>query len=344
VFCSNDYLGLAAEPPDLEALLAGVPSGSGASALVTGWGELHSAASEALGAWLGYESVLLFPSTYAANVGVLQALAGADALIVSDELNHASIVDGCRLSRAEVKVVPHLDLGAVEAALAKSAPDREAWIVSESYFSMDGDSPDVRALREIADRYGAGLILDEAHALGVWGPAGRGCAAEDGVCPDVLVGSLGKSMGLQGGFVASRASVGQWLWNKARSFVFSTAMSPWLAAMVPSRVQRVAEADDRRRLIQEHSAVVRRALAGTARGRGPIIPWVIGRDADATERSRELSESGFVVQAIRPPTVPEGTARLRLTVSAGHAPREVEELAGRLADMVSRETIADMPR
>jgi 8-amino-7-oxononanoate synthase len=324
--CSNDYLGYASEPwPEG---LAG-SSGAGASRLVSGNADAHEAAESALASWLGTETALLFSSGYAANVGLMSALARRGDVVVSDALNHASIIDGCRLSGAEVRVVPHLDLAAMEAALAGAHGARRRWVVTESYFSMDGDSPDLVGLRAICDRHDAALILDEAHVLGVLGPRGRGLAAESGIAPDVLVGTAGKSLGLHGAFVAGSAELKLWLWNRARSFVFSTGVSPILAAALTHRVALVAADDAGRRHLEARGAQLRAGLAtlgvpGLLGGRGPVLPWVIGDSDAAVARSRRLRERGILVQAIRPPTVPGGTARLRITVHARLSAEDIE--------------------
>ncbi|MGH7439646.1 MAG: aminotransferase class I/II-fold pyridoxal phosphate-dependent enzyme, partial [Polyangiaceae bacterium] len=222
-FCSNDYLGLASR------LAAPATSGSGASRLVSGERAEHGALEEAVAGLVGLPSSLVFSSGYAANVGLLSSLPRPGDLVVSDALNHASIIDGIRLSKCRVAVVPHLDVGAVEAALGDRGAGR-AFVVTESYFSMDADSPDLRALRAVCDRHGAALLVDEAHAIGVLGPGGAGLCAEQGVVPDALVGTFGKAFGAAGAFVAGCEPLTQWLWNTARSFVFSTGMSPVVAA------------------------------------------------------------------------------------------------------------------
>jgi len=316
VFCSNDYLGYAAE----DLTFVG-PGGAGASRLVSGEHVSHGVAEAALAGWLGCEAALLFSSGYAANVGALGALARPGDVIVSDALNHASIIDGCRLSGARVLVVPHLDVDAVERALASSGGSFRRWVVTESYFSMDGDWADLVRLRAVCDRWDAALYVDEAHAFGVFGPAGRGVAAELGVMADVLVGTLGKSFGLQGAFVAGSMMLRTWLWNRARSFVFSTGVSPVLAALVAERVARVAADDGSRRRLEAVSALIRaglRDLIGPALlpSVGPIIPWFVGAPEEALRISRMLLERGIFVQAIRPPTVPAGTSRLRVTAHA----------------------------
>jgi 8-amino-7-oxononanoate synthase len=287
---------------------------------VSGNQEAHEEAEAALASWLGTEAALLFSSGYAANVGVLSALAGAGDVIVSDALNHASIIDGCRLSGATVRVVRHLDVGHTEDALRDAGGARRRWVVSEGYFSMEGDSPDLAALRTLCDRHDAGLIVDEAHALGVFGPRGTGVCALAGVRPDVLIGTAGKALGLQGAFVAGSSTLRSWLWNRARSFVFSTGVSPALASAVTRRVARVATDDGARARLTANASRLREALVG--RGvkvddrRGPILPWVLGAPDDAVRISRHLRELGVLVQPIRPPTVPVGTSRLRITATA----------------------------
>ena len=233
-FCSNDYLGLGSRAAPA------APAGAGASRLIAGERDEHRRLERAFAMWLGVEDALAFTSGYAANVGTLAALAGPGDVIVSDALNHASLIDGARLSRARVVVTPHGDADAIARALDERAEER-AWVVVESYFSMDADGPDLAALRRISDARGAGLYVDEAHALGVLGPDGRGRCAEVGVVPDVLVGTLGKSFGSQGAFAAGRTVLRDWLWNRARSFVFSTGLAPVCAAAAVRSLQQVIE-------------------------------------------------------------------------------------------------------
>jgi 8-amino-7-oxononanoate synthase len=326
VLCSNDYLGYAADPLSSSP----APGGAGASRLVTGDHAEHRTAERALAGWVGTESALLFSSGYAANCGALTALAGPGDVIVSDRLNHASIIDGCRLSGARVLIVPHADATAVEGALRESGAARRRWVVTESYFSMDGDEPDLVKLRAHCDAYDAGLIVDEAHALGVFGPGGAGICAEVGVRPDVLVGGLGKAIGLQGGFVAGPSELRSWLWNRARPFVFSTGLSPSVAGAVEERVTRI-QGDEARRRRLHGSAAMLRALVGSAGsvspGRGPIIPWVLGDVASTMRAAATLRAQGVIASAIRPPTVPEGASRIRITASARLTDQELERVA-----------------
>jgi 8-amino-7-oxononanoate synthase len=352
--CSNDYLGFASgglglggEGAEVEAPGPGgagdvsretslgsslrpsrvdsgsevVRAGAGASRLLGGTHPEHLALESQLAEWVGQPEALLFSSGYAANLGLLSSLPQAEDLVLSDSLNHASIIDGCRLSRARVGVYAHKDLQMLESMLRDSSCEGEKWVVSETYFSMDGDSPDLPKLRALCDRYQAGLILDEAHALGVFGLRGAGLAAGCGVAPDVFVGAFGKALGLQGAFVAGPGVLKRWLWNKARSFVFSTAPTPALAAQQLFHVKQVQLAESRRRRLftlvdRIRAELVRQGLPVAQDSFGPIIPILIGDSHRSLELAEQLRARGVLVYPVRPPTVPEGTARLRLTVTA----------------------------
>ncbi|NUO52620.1 MAG: 8-amino-7-oxononanoate synthase [Polyangiaceae bacterium] len=324
--CSNDYLGFSSLP--LPETTSGVRGGAGASPLVVGAWPAHLEAERALSGWLKYPGLLLFTSGYAANVGTLSALVGPEDLVLSDRLNHASIIDGCRLSGATVRVVPHLDTKAAAAILETEGHRyRRRLVATESYFSMDGDGPDLAELRRLTLQHDAVLYVDEAHAIGVFGPEGRGRCAASGIVPDVLIGTLGKALGLHGAFVAGSSDLRLWLWNRARSLVFSTGTSPAIAASVPDRVERVRAASGGRERLEAMARSVRGALgiatAEKALEAGPIIPWVVGTPAAALEKAARLRAEGILVSAIRPPTVPEGTARLRVTVSAGLSDEQI---------------------
>ncbi len=325
---SNDYLGYAAKPVALEQAMR---LGAGASRLVSGEHPAHRALERALSEWLGLEDALVFSSGYAANVGVISALARAGDVIVSDEHNHASIIDGCRLSRAEVVRVPHLDVAELEQAVVAARarqPQGRCWLVTESYFSMNGTTPDLAALRSICDQHDAALIVDEAHALGVLGPSGAGLCPEADMAPDVLVGTFGKALGLQGAFVGGCRPLRRWLWNRARSFVFSTGMSPWLAAAAHGRVGQVAGDQARRARLRALTERVRGRLeelgAPIASSHGPIIPWQVGQATQATALANRLRRRGVLVAPIRPPAVPDSQAILRISVHAGLTDAEVE--------------------
>jgi 8-amino-7-oxononanoate synthase len=334
-FASNDYLSLAGDRRLARAAAAALDeagTGAGASRLIVGNHRRHVALEAALADWLRVSGVRLFTSGYAANVGVITALAGAGDVVISDALNHASIIDGCRLSRAEIVVVPHRDLRAVEAALARSSGKRR-FVISETLFSMDGDVADVVALAALAKRHDAALILDEAHAIGVWGPEGRGIAAEHGVVPDVLVGTCGKALGGAGAFAATSRAVADLLWNRARSLVFSTGIPPAVAASVQAALEvvRSSEGDDRRSAVVRNARELRRRVPGLGGDpRSAIAPLLVGDDREVMRRSARLFEARLFVQGIRPPTVPEGTARLRVSVSSGHSEADLATLADAL--------------
>jgi 8-amino-7-oxononanoate synthase len=330
-FCSNDYLSLALDRAPAEA------SGAGASRLVSGDRPIHAKLEEAAAALVGQAAALVFTSGYAANVGLLSALAGPGDLVVSDALNHASIIDGARLSRARVAVVPHLDLGAVEATL-RARTERHAFVVTESYFSMDADSPDLAALRNLCDAHDAALLVDEAHALGVLGPDGAGLCAEAGVSADVLVGTFGKAFGAGGAFVSGCPALITWLWNRARSFVFSTGLSPVVAAAALRGLDRARSEPARRLRVRAAAAALRDGLGRLGIqpwGAGHIVPWVLGPTARALHVATALTDRGLQVRAIRPPSVPDGAARIRLTVTAAHAAADIERALGDIAAVVA---------
>jgi len=330
-FCSNDYLSLALDRAPAEA------SGAGASRLVSGDRPIHAKLEEAAAALVGQAAALVFTSGYAANVGLLSALAGPGDLVVSDALNHASIIDGARLSRARVAVVPHLDLGAVEATL-RARTERHAFVVTESYFSMDADSPDLAALRNLCDAHDAALLVDEAHALGVLGPDGAGLCAEAGVSADVLVGTFGKAFGAGGAFVSGCPALITWLWNRARSFVFSTGLSPVVAAAALRGLDRARSEPARRLRVRAAAAALRDGLGRLGIqpwGSGHIVPWVLGLTARALHVATALTDRGLQVRAIRPPSVPDGAARIRLTVTAAHAAADIERALGDIAAVVA---------
>ncbi len=329
---SNDYLALAGDRRLVRAATSALDetgAGAGASRLITGNHRRHVALEQALADWLRYPAVRLFNSGYVANLGVLTALVGAGDVVFSDELNHASIIDGCRLSRAEIVVFPHRDLGALERALASTA-GRRRLVVSESLFSMDGDRADVEALAALCRRHGAALVLDEAHAVGAWGPEGRGIAAAAGVVPDILVGTCGKALGSFGAFAATTAAISELLWNRARPFVFSTGLPPSVPASVQAAVEivRGSEGEQRRRTLDAHATKLRERLRGIGGDpRSAIAPLLVGDDRRVMAVSAAVLERGVFVQGIRPPTVPEGTARLRISLSAGHTDADIEAIA-----------------
>jgi glycine C-acetyltransferase len=324
--CSNNYLGLATEPSIAAAAARAVAElgfGACASRHITGSMELHVKAEARLARFLGSPAALLFSSGYLANLGLIQALSHRDTLIYSDSLNHASIVDGCRLSRAEVHVYPHADLEALARMLERTrAEGSSALVVTESLFSMDGDLAPLGGLRELCDQFDCGLVVDEAHAVGVLGPHGRGLCAELGIRADALVGTLGKAFGGSGAFIAGSREVVQAVENRARPYIFSTAPSPGLAAAALRATDLVEGADDARTALQRNAARLRGALRrlgfNVPTGASPIIPVLIGQPADTMRLSHQLLERGVFVHGVRPPTVAPGTSRLRVTPMAIH--------------------------
>ncbi len=330
---SNDYLGYAARAVSRETLdaCAGFSPGAAASRLLGGGRRIHQDLEAILAEWVALPTALLFSSGYAANVGTLAALFGPGDLLVSDALNHASIIDGCRLSRARIAVVPHLDLARIDDALA-SAPESHKGVVIESYFSMDADTPDLCRLRSLCDQHGAALLVDEAHALGVFGPAGAGLCAERGVRPDLLIGTLGKAVAAQGAFVATDPSTRTWLWNRARSFVFSTGVSPFLGALIAARIPEVRADEHARLRLRQAASFLRsslrdRGITLAPDSHGPIIPILLGSPARALAAANRLRDDDILAFPIRPPTVPEGTSRLRLTVTAEFDQNDLTRLA-----------------
>lgn len=338
-FCANDYLGLAERP--LSETAATAPGGAGASRLVCGDTDAHGVLEGALATWIGLPKALVFASGYAANVGTLATLLQPSDVVFSDRANHASLIDGMRLAKAQVVPYAHNDLAALESAMTDHAPgpNGRRWVVTESYFSMDGDGPDLPPLRALCDETSSLLVLDEAHAIGVFGAEGRGLADAKGIAPDVFLGTLGKAIGAQGAFVAGAPELIAYLWNTARSFVFSTGMSPALALHAADNVRRVRAGDALRERLHRNTARLREGmqrLGCTIHGHGPIVPWVIGEESAALERARALLEAGFHAQAIRPPTVPAGGARLRITTSAAHDPSDVDAFLAALEKVLSR--------
>lgn len=332
-FSSNDYLGLASHPALTSAAanaLAREGLGAGAARLVSGSLAAHRDLEDALALFLRRPAALLFPSGYQANLGVLTALAGPEDLIVSDAANHASLIDGCRLSRAQVSVYPHADAGAAALALGTPGSFRRRLLVTESLFSMDGDAAPLAALAAAAATADAILVVDEAHALGTLGPDGRGLCAAAAVEPDVLVGTLGKAFGAAGGFATGDRALRDLLVNRARTFVFTTAPPPPVAAAARAGVILASgeEGEQRRARLRASAAFLADRLGGRiAPTAGPILPFVLGSDAAALAAAALLRAENLFVPAIRPPTVPEGTARLRITLSSEHTEAELELLA-----------------
>lgn len=340
-FSSNDYLGLSDHPALRTAAFeaaARYGAGAGASRLMTGHAPWTAALEADLAAWLKKDAALLFSSGYAAGVGTLSALIERDDVVLSDRLIHASLIDGIRLSRARVRRYHHNDLAHLE-ALLKEVREREGkkrlWIVTESVFSMDGDVAPLREIVELKTRYGAYLVVDEAHAVGLFGPRGGGVADTLGVLEEieVFIGTLSKALGAVGGFVAGSRPLITWLVNRARSFIYSTALPPAAVAAAREGLRIVQGEPGRSRRALENAAWFRCQLKALGASRfvvpsgksdalsiiTPIVPLIIGSADQACSVFAALRARGILAVAIRPPTVPEGTARIRFSVSAAHS-------------------------
>lgn len=338
-FASNDYLGLSRDARVVEAACVAAReggAGSRASRLLGGGSPFDAAAERACADWLGADAALLFPSAFQANLGLIGALAGPGDVILSDALNHASLIDGARLSRADVRVVAHADLAALERELAASRGARRRLVVTEGVFSMDGDVPPLAAMHELCRAYDAHLVVDEAHAVGVLGPEGAGAwaaAMEAGARDDRLaarVVACGKSLGAAGGVVVGSRALREHLVNRARSFVFTTGTAPAVAGAVAAAVAIARSADDERARLR---GLVERFCArlGVDAPPAAIVPLVVGDEARALELARACREDGLEVRAVRPPTVPPGGARLRVVLHANDREDDVDRLAERLA-------------
>jgi glycine C-acetyltransferase/8-amino-7-oxononanoate synthase len=335
LLCSNNYLGLADHQLVREAAAEAAirwGAGAGASRLISGNMEPHRRLEGRLARFKGYESALLFGSGYLANTGTIAALAGKGEVVFSDELNHASIIDGCRLAGAETFVYRHADLEHLAWGL-REAGGRAALIVSDGIFSMDGDRAPLSGLLELAREHGARLMVDEAHATGAVGPGGRGSVAAAGLSGevDVVVGTLGKSLGSYGAYVCADTEVVDYLVNRARPFVFSTALPPASVGAAAAALELLESEPQRVDRLQANAAVLRTGLA--AEGLAPggsetqIVPLEVGDAGRTMELCELILERGVFTQGIRPPTVPEGSSRLRFTVMATHTPEELGDAA-----------------
>jgi len=342
LLCSNNYLGLADHPRVREAAAEAAMrygAGAGASRLISGTMRIHRRLEERLAEFKHSEAALLFGSGYLANTGVIQALARKGEVVFSDELNHASIVDGCRLAGAETFVYRHADTEHLAWGL-EQAHGRGSLIATDGVFSMDGDVAPLAEIVQLARDHGARVMVDEAHGTGAIGPEGRGAAAAAGVEHevDVVVGTLGKALGSYGAYVCCSKSMSKFLVNTARTFIFSTAPAPPSVAGAMAALELLREQPRRVEKLQRNAAVLREALS--ERGLGPvpgdtqIVPLLVGGADDAVAASETALRQGIFAQAIRPPTVAEGTSRLRLTVMASHTKSELRDAAKTIAAVV----------
>jgi len=341
-FSSNDYLGLANDLRLREAAASAIDEfgvGAGASRLISGTQSPHLRLEGALAKWKGTEAALCFSSGYAAALGTIPALVTKGDVILLDKLCHASLIDGAKLSGAILRVFPHNHLGKVESHLQWSQREhagKRILIVTESVFSMDGDRAPLRELIELKKRFGALLLLDEAHAVGVIGPNGRGLAAAENVNEDVDVqmGTLSKALGASGGYICSSRNLIEWLINRARSFIYSTAPPPGIAAAALAAVDFVSssEGEERRLLLWKRIRLMHELLPVSELNRksnaasSAIFPWIVGDEQAALDLASALQTEGFFVPAIRYPTVAKGAARLRITVTAAHDEDQIRAL------------------
>jgi 8-amino-7-oxononanoate synthase len=363
-FSSNDYLGLANDPRLREAATAEIDEfgvGAGASRLISGTQSPHVRLERALAKWKGTEAALCFSSGYAAALGTIPALVGKDDVVVLDKLCHASLIDGAKLSGAVLRVFPHNHVGKLESHLEwarRKHPGRRVLIITESVFSMDGDRAPLRELVELQKQFGAVLMLDEAHAVGVIGAHGRGLAAEENVTDEIEVqmGTLSKALGTSGGYICGSRTLIEWLINRARSFIYSTAPPPAIAAAAIAAVDFLSspEGEERRFLLWERIRLMREHLPSLDVGRSnaankrstlnaqrstpneassAIFPLIVGDEQAALDLAAALGSEGFLVSAIRYPTVAKGAARLRITVTAAHEAAQIRALC----EMIKRQ-------
>ena len=342
-FCSNDYLGLANHPEVVAAFHRGLDeygAGSGAAHLISGHSRAHHALEEELAAFVGRPRALLFSTGYMANLGVIPALVGHGDRVFEDQANHASLLDGARLSGARLMRYRHGDYAALEQRLA-DAPTGEYLVATDGVFSMDGDLAPLPGLAELAAAHGAWLLVDDAHGLGVIGPGGRGTAAHYGLAPaqvPILMGTLGKAFGTFGAFVAGSETLVETLIQEARTYIYTTAPPPAAAAATRAALRLVREQDWRREQLQ---ALVRRFREGAAQlgleladSPTPIQPLIVGEATAALHLGETLRARGILIGAIRPPTVPPGSARLRITFSAAHSAAQVDRLLDALEQLM----------
>jgi glycine C-acetyltransferase/8-amino-7-oxononanoate synthase len=345
LLCSNNYLGLADHPRVREAAADAAMRwgvGAGSSRLVSGTMTIHRRLEERLAAFEGSEACVLFGSGYLANLGVIGALAGAGDTVFSDELNHASIIDGCRLSRAEVVVYRHGDVDHLEWSMRRHGGRGGRVIVTDSVFSMDGDVAPLAEIVELADAFDARTVVDEAHALGNLGPEGRGAVAQAGLEGeiDVVVGTLGKALGSYGAYACASTETVRYLINSSRSLIFSTAPPPPAVAGALAALELLQERPHRVQRLRSNARVLRRALAAEGFPVGEsdmhIVPLIVGEERATMRLCQEAIERGVFAQGIRPPTVASGTSRLRLTTMASHTASDLEMAAEVLGDAARR--------
>jgi glycine C-acetyltransferase/8-amino-7-oxononanoate synthase len=351
LLCSNNYLGLADHPRVRQAAADAAMrwgAGAGASRLVSGNMTIHRRLEERIAEFKGSEACVLFGSGYLANAGIIQTLAREGDVVFSDELNHASIVDGCRLAGARTFVYDHCDVDHLEWGL-REAGGRGALIVTDGVFSMDGDIAPLAQIVELAHQHDARIMVDDAHGLGALGPGGRGSVADAGLEDevDVVVGTLGKALGSYGAYACTSRTMAKWLVNSARTLIFSTALSPPAVAAAGAALDILVEEPRRVDRLQRNAAILREALTAEGLRTGDsttqVLPLVVGEADDALRVCERALEKGIFAQAIRPPTVPQGSSRLRLAVMASHTRAELEAAAATLAAAM-RSVLGERPQ
>ncbi len=352
-FAGNDYLALSTEPRVLAAAAAALHaagSGSRGSALVCGRTAWHARLEQTLAAFEGQPAAILFPTGMAANVGVIAALAKAGDVVYCDRDNHASLVDGCRLSGASLRIYRHDDLPALERHLERQEARGRTFLVTDSVFSMDGDLAPLPELCDLAERCQAALIVDEAHATGIFGTQGRGVCEHFGVEERVAVriGTLSKAIGSLGGFVAGSEVLIEYLWNTARTQVYSTALPPSVCAAATAAIEILREDPARGKTLATHcrqfrELLLRLGVTPLTGSVGPIVPVVVGDPRQTADVAQRLEQRGFLVGAIRPPTVPRGTSRLRVSLTIAHDFDALERLAVAMAEELHGTSVAETP-
>jgi predicted pyridoxal phosphate-dependent acyltransferase len=330
---SNNYLGLANHPglkkASMDAAL-GYGTGSGASRLISGNMEIHRALEEELALFKGADRALLFSSGYHANVGVISALTGEGDLILSDEFNHASIIDGCRLSKAAVKVYKHADMNSLEGMLRGSSGFRRRLIITDSVFSMEGDIAPLPDIVDLAEKYSALVMVDDAHGTGVLGEKGKGAIEHFGLSGrvEIQMGTLGKALGSFGAYIAGSEDLIDYLVNKARSLLYTTALPPSVCGAALAALKILGERPDLISQLRNNTTYFRKGMRDLGHlipeGETPIIPLVLGDPSVTMEMAQRLLDEGVYVQGIRPPTVPDGTSRLRITLMATHTKEQLD--------------------
>nr|WP_249260964.1 8-amino-7-oxononanoate synthase [Virgibacillus pantothenticus] len=333
IFSSNDYLGLANDKRLIHATIEALQQfgvGSSGSRLTTGNTYWHEKLEKRIATFKQTEAARLFSSGYLANVGVLSALTEAEDVILSDQYNHASIIDGCRLSKAKTFIYRHVDMEDLESKLAATTKYKQRFIVTDGVFSMDGSIAPLDRIMELADHYHAYVIVDDAHATGVLGESGRGTSAYFGIMPDVVIGTFSKAVGTEGGFVAGSSKLVDFLMNHARTFIFQTALPPAICVATYTAIELIEQDAIRRERLHYNIRKVKEGLNDMGYAikgdHTAIIPVIIGDQQLALEFSKELEEKGIYAPAIRPPTVPDGESRIRLTVTASHSMKEIDDV------------------